>query len=161
MRGRIQSEGAAELVPALRRSVLVEVTVAAVVLALSAVLVGTPPARSELDRPVDVMLPLQGSAGASGSVQVSVSPARVGANTLHVYLFDDSGRLTQPATISVTLTEPSQDIGPFDVDLAPAGPGHYVGDGMAIPGAGTWTLAVSVRLDEFTATSASTDFPVR
>ena len=32
---------------------------------------------------------------------------------------------------------------------------------MTIPGAGTWTLAVSVRLDEFTATTASTEFPVR
>jgi copper transport protein len=161
VRGRIQSEGAAEHVPALRRSVLVEAAVGAVVLALSAVLVGTPPARSEIDRPVDVMLPLQGSAGPSGSVQVSVAPARVGANTLHVYLFDDTGTLTQPASIEVTLTEPSQEIGPLDVDLEPAGPGHFVGNGMTIPGAGTWTLAVSVRLDEFTATTASTTFPVR
>ena len=61
----------------------------------------------------------------------------------------------------MTLTEASQQIGPLDVDLQPAGPGHYVGDGMTIPGAGTWTLAVTVRLDEFTATTASTDFPVR
>jgi copper transport protein len=94
-------------------------------------------------------------------VQVSVDPARAGANTLHVYLFDDSGRLTQPAAIEVTLTEPSQEIGPLDVDLQPAGPGHFVGDGMTIPGAGTWTLEVAVRLDEFTATTASTEFPVR
>jgi copper transport protein len=161
VRARIQSEGAAEHVPALRRSVLVEVAVGAVVLALSAVLVGTPPARSEVDRPVDVMLPLQSSAGPSGSVQVSIAPARAGANTLHVYLFDDAGRLTQPASISVTLTERSQDVGPLEIDLEPAGPGHYVGDGMTVPGAGTWRLAVSVRLDEFTATTASTDFPVR
>ena len=161
VRTREQAEGAAEHVPALRRSVLVEVAVAAVVLVLSAVLVGTPPARSEVDRPVDVLLPLQGSGGPSGSVQVSVAPARSGANTLHVYLFDDTGRLTQPVTIAVTLTEPSQEIGPLDVDLEPAGPGHYVGDGMTVPGAGTWTLEVSVRLDEFTATTASTEFPVR
>jgi len=148
-------------VPALRRSVLVEFAVAAVVLALSAVLVGTPPARSAVAQPVDVMLPLQSANGPSGSVQVSVDPARPGPNTLHVYLFDDAGRPTQPESITVTLTEPSQEIGPLDVELAPAGPGHYVGDGMDIPGAGTWTLAVSVRLDEFTATTADTDFPVR
>jgi len=161
LRGRLQSEGAVEHVPALRRSVLVEFAVAAVVLALSAVLVGTPPARSAVAQPVDVMLPLQSGSGPSGSVQVSVDPARPGPNTLHVYLFDDAGRPTQPESITVTLTEPSQEIGPLDVELAPAGPGHYVGDGMDIPGAGTWTLAVSVRLDEFTATTASTDFPVR
>ncbi|TQN44324.1 copper transport protein [Blastococcus colisei] len=161
LRVRMQSEGAVEHVPALRRSVLVEFAVAAVVLALSAVLVGTPPARSAVVRPVDVLVPLQGSSGPVGSVQISVDPARPGPNTLHLYLFDDTGRLTQPAEITVSLTEPSQDIGPLDVELAPAGPGHYVGDGMNIPGAGTWTLAVSVRLDEFTAATARTDFPVR
>jgi copper transport protein len=161
LRGRLQSEEAARHLPALRRSVLVEVAVAAVVLALSAVLVGTPPARSAIAEPVDVVLPLQGSGGPSGSVQISVDPARPGANTVHLYLFDDAGRLTQPAGITVGLSESSQDIGPLDVDLEPAGPGHYVSDGMDIPGAGTWTLAVSVRLDEFTALTARTDFPVR
>ena len=140
---------------------LVEAAVAAAVLVLSAVLVGTPPARAAVAEPVDVTLPLQSAAGESGSVQLSVDPARTGANTLHVYLFDDEGRLDQPADLRVTLTEPQQEIGPLDVELEPAGPGHWVADGMSIPGAGTWTLAVSVRLDEFTATTASTDFPVR
>ncbi|SOE01618.1 copper resistance CopC/CopD family protein [Blastococcus haudaquaticus] len=161
LRDRLQAEAAAEHVPALRRSVLVEFAIAAVVLALSAVLVGTPPARSAVAQPVDVLLPLQASSGPSGSVQVSVDPARPGPNTLHVYLFDDTGRPTQPAGITVSLTESAQEIGPLDVELAPAGPGHYVSDGMTIPGAGTWTLAISVRLDEFTATTARTDFPVR
>jgi copper transport protein len=160
-RGHAQSESAAEHVPALRRSVLVELSVAAVVLALSAVLVGLPPARAAVAQPVDAVLPLQGSAGPSGSVQVSVDPARPGPNTLHLYLFDDAGRLTQPAGITASLTEASQQIGPIDVKLQPGGPGHYLADGMNIPGAGTWTLTVTVRLDEFTATTASTDFPVR
>jgi copper transport protein len=160
-RGRLQSESAAEHVPALRRSVLVEVAVAAVVLVLSAVLVGLPPARAAVAQPVDALLPLQTAAGSSGSAQVSIDPARPGANTLHLYLFDDAGRLIQPAGITVSLAEASQQIGPLDVKLQPAGPGHYLGDGMDIPGAGTWTLTVSVRLDEFTAATASTDFPVR
>jgi copper transport protein len=160
-RGRLQSESAAEHVPALRRSVLVEVAVAAVVLVLSAVLVGLPPARAAAAQPVDALLPLQSATGPSGSVQVSIDPARPGANTLHLYLFDDDGRLIQPAGITVSLTESSQQIGPVDVKLQPGGPGHYIADGMDIPGAGTWTLAVTVRVDEFTATTASTDFPVR
>lgn len=153
--------GAAADRGALRRSVLVELGIAAVVLALSAVLVGTPPARATASEPVDVTVPLQSSAGESGSVQVSLDPAAPGANTLHLYLFDESGQLTQPEDIRVTLTEPAQEIGPLPVELEPAGPGHYVGDGTVIPSAGTWTLSVSVRLDEFTATTASTEFPVR
>ncbi|WNV76691.1 copper resistance CopC family protein [Geodermatophilus sp. DSM 44513] len=160
-RAEVLAEAAAAERPALRRAVLVELAVGLVVLALSAVLVGTPPARAEVARPVDVTLPVQTTAGASGSVQVSVDPAAAGPNTLHVYLLDEQGRFTQPVDVRVTLTEPAQQLGPIEVDLEPAGPGHYVGDGMAIPGAGTWTLAVAVRLDEFTAGTASTTFPVR
>ncbi|GAA3184062.1 copper resistance protein CopC [Blastococcus jejuensis] len=160
-RRRQQAEGVTEHLPSLRRSVSAELLVAVVVLALSAILVATPPARSAVAQPVDVTLPLQGGAGESGTVQISVDPARPGANTLHLYLFDDEGRLTQPAGIEVALTEPGQQLGPFDVDLEPAGPGHYVGDGTDIPGAGTWTLTVTVRVDEFTATTARTTFPVR
>ena len=160
-RAGVQAAAAAAERPVLRRSVLVELAVGLVVLALSAVLVGTPPARAEVAQPVDVTLPVQTAAGESGSVQVSVDPAATGPNTLHVYLLDEQGQLTQPVDIRVSLTEPTQEIGPIDVALEPAGPGHYVGDGMAIPGAGTWTLAVTVRLDEFTAGTASTTFPVR
>ena len=160
-RAEVQAAAAAAERPALRRSVLVELAVGLVVLALSAVLVGTPPARAEVAQPVDVTLPVQTAAGEDGTVQVSVDPAATGPNTLHVYLLDERGQLTQPVDIRVSLTEPAQEIGPIDVALEPAGPGHYVGDGMAIPGAGTWTLAVTVRLDEFTAGTASTTFPVR
>jgi copper transport protein len=160
-RAAAQARGAVEDVGPLRRSVLVESAVAAAVLVLSAVLVGTPPARATLATPVDVTLPLQSAAGESGSVQVSLDPVRPGPNTLHVYLFDDAGALTQPADLRVTLAEPEQEIGPLDVELEPAGPGHWVADGLAIPGAGTWTVAVRVRLDEFTAATASTDVPVR
>ena len=162
-RHRIEAlaKGVAQDVGPLRRSVLVEVAIGAAVLALSAVLVGTPPARSAITEPVDVTLPLQGSAdAAAGAVQLSVDPASTGPNTLHVYLFDESGQLTQPYGIRVTLTEKAQGIGPLEVDLLPGGPGHSIGDGMSIPTSGTWTLTVAVRVDEFTATTASVDFPV-
>ncbi|MGY1602453.1 copper resistance CopC/CopD family protein [Geodermatophilus sp. SYSU D00815] len=161
VRARTRAGAAADALPPFRRSVLVELALAVVVLGVTSVLVGTPPAAQALARPVDVTLPLQGAAGAEGTVQVSVDPARPGPNTLHVYLFDDEGQLAQPASISVALTESAQQIGPLDVELEPAGPGHYVGDGMDVPTEGTWTLTVTVRLDEFTARTASTDFPVR
>jgi copper transport protein len=147
----------------LRRTVLLEMAGALVVLALSAVLVGTPPARAAVAAPVEVTLPLRSTAGVAGngSVQVSLTPATPGPTSLHVYLYDAAGRLTQPRGITVALTETQQQIGPLAVQLAAAGPGHYVGDGAILPTAGTWTLTVTVRLDEFTAVTASTDFPVR
>jgi copper transport protein len=90
---------------------------------------------------------------------------------MHVYLFDADGQLTQPAEIRVTLAEPQQQIGPIEVELTqigpieveltPAGPGHYSAEGLDIPAAGTWTVVVAVRLDEFTSTTARTTFPLR
>lgn len=162
-RSATSADAAVDDIRPFRRSVLVEVLLAVVILAVTAVLVGTPPARSSVTEPVDVTLPLQGNTdtAAARSVQISVAPAGTGPNSLHVFVFDEAGQLTQPQDVSVTLTEAEQEIGPLDVELVPAGPGHYIADGMSIPTPGTWTLAVAVRLDEFTATTASTTFPVR
>ncbi|MCV2490807.1 copper resistance protein CopC [Geodermatophilus sp. YIM 151500] len=160
LRAEAQADGAVEDVGPFRRSVLLEAAVVAVVLALSAVLAGTPPARSALAQPDDAILPLQTGSGEAGTVQVSLDPARPGANSLHLYLYDEEGLPAQPQELRVTLTEEQQEIGPLSLDLAGAGPGHYVSL-PTIPTAGTWTLAVSVRLDEFTAATARTSFSVR
>ena len=151
-----------ERLTVLRRSVLVELAGAVVVLALSAVLVSQPPARASVATPVEVSVPLQSAAGSTGNgtVQITLDPATPGPATMHVYLFDADGQLTQPQQIAVSLTETGQQIGPLDVELAGAGPGHYIGEPV-LPTAGTWTLTVTVRLDEFTAVTASTVFPVR
>ena len=146
----------------LRRSVLVELVGAVVVLALSAVLVSQFPATASVATPVEVTLPLESTSGTAGNgtVQVSLDPVSPGPAALDVYLYDAAGELTQPREITVGLIEAQQEIGPLDVELAAAGPGHYVGDPV-LPAAGTWTLTVTVRLDEFTAVTASTVFPVR
>lgn len=148
---------------ALRRSVVVEASVVAIVLALSAVLIGTPPAKSAVAQPVEVTLPLQDANGTAGfgQIQLSVDPAATGPNTLHLYLFDEAGQLAQAQDIQVSLTAPAQEIGPLPVDLQPGGPGHSISEVMSIPTTGTWTLTVTVRLDEFTATTTATDFVVR
>lgn len=160
-RSRAQSENAAEQLPSLRRSLIVEAVLGAAILLVSAVLVGTPPAQAVLADPVDVTIPLEGSAGDAGSVQVTVAPARAGSNVLELYLYDEDGRATQPEQIRVALAEEQQEIGPLDVEIAAAGPGRYTAQDMTVPGAGTWRLTVTVRLDEFTATTASTTFSVR
>jgi len=160
-RAAAQAEAAVADIRMFRRSVLLEAGLLAVVLALSAVLTGTAPARSAVAQPYAATLPLQGGGEDAGSVQVSLDPAATGPNTMHVYLFDADGRLTQPAEIRVTITEEQQQIGPLELELAPAGPGHYVAEGLTIGHAGTWTLVVTVRQDEFTALTARADIPVR
>ena len=108
-----QAEGARADMRGMRRSVLIEFACAVAVLAVSAVLVASPPAKAAVAQPVNATLVLQGTNGPDGSVQVAVDPARTGANLVHIYLYDDQGRLTQPAGIRVTLTEREQQIGPI------------------------------------------------
>lgn len=160
-RSRMQSDGAREQLPSLRRSVVVEAVLGAAIVLISAVLVGTPPAQALQGDPVDVSIPLEGGSGEAGTVQMTVTPAQAGTNVLQLYLYDDEGRATQPEQIRVSLVEEQQKIGPLDVVIAPAGPGRYVARDMTVPTAGTWRLTVTVRLDEFTATTASTTFAVR
>ncbi len=160
-RSRVQSDGAREQLPSLRRSMLVEAVLGAAIVLVSAVLVGTPPAQAIAADPVDVTMQLEGSSGAAGSVQVTVAPAQAGSNVLQLYLYDEEGRATQPEQIRVAIAEEQQEIGPLDVEIAAAGPGRYVAQDMTVPSAGTWQLTVTVRLDEFTATTASTTFAVR
>jgi copper transport protein len=160
LRAAAQAEGAVVALPHLRRSVLVEFGCAIAVLAVTAVLVGSAPAKNAVSQPVDRTLALQGTNGSSGSIEVSIDPARPGPNSLHLYLFDAQGRLTQPEAIQLSLAEKEQQIGPIQVPLLPGGPGHYIADTNIVK-AGTWTLTVVVRVDEFTATTASTVFSVR
>jgi copper transport protein len=160
-RSRAQDDGAADQLPSLRRSLVVEAVLGAAIVLVSAVLVGTPPAEATQSDPVDVVMTLEGGSGEAGSVQVTVDPARAGTNQLHLHLYDDAGGATQPEQIRVTIAEQQQEIGPLEVEIAPAGPGRYVAQQMTIPTAGTWVLTVTVRLDEFTATTASTTFTVR
>lgn len=160
-RSQVQSEGARDQLPSLRRSMLVEAVLGVAIVLVSAVLVGTPPAQALAGDPVDVTVPLEGSAAEAGSVQVTVVPAQAGSNVLQLYLYDEDGGAFQPEQIRVALTEEQQEIGPLDVGIAAAGPGRYVAQDMTVPTAGTWRLTVTVRLDEFTATTASTTFAVR
>jgi copper transport protein len=156
-----QAQSASAHLTGMRRSVLIEFACAVAVLAVAAVLVAVPPAKAAVAQPLNTTLVLQGTDGPNGSVQVSVDPARTGANVVDIYLYDDQGRLTEPLVLQVTLAEREQQIGPILVPPRRSGRGHFTADAVAIPKAGTWTLAVVVRSDEFTATTASTDFPVR
>ena len=158
---RYRSRARAADLPALRRSVLVELAMAAVVLALSAVLVGSPPAKAMAVQPIELTLPLKTPSETTGSVQVELDPAKPGPDTLHLYLYDRTGKVLQPTGIRVTLTEPAQRIGPTDVWLEPAGPGHYISEQLTVPVAGQWQMELTVGLGGLTASTASATLSVR
>jgi copper transport protein len=139
-----------------RRRLLLELGVAATVLALAAVLVATIPARSAYAAPFAGSLALPDGA----SVELTVEPARSGLNLMHIYLVDETGQPMDVQGVSVTAELPAQEIGPLDVPLQPTGPGHYTAAGFALPVAGLWAITIHLRFGEFDAASVTAQVPV-
>ena len=74
---------------------------------------------------------------------VSVTPARTGANEIHLIFSPPGGTLDAVKNATARMTLPSRsDIGPIPIALTPAGPNHYIGTGVQIPYKGKWTLEV-------------------
>lgn len=140
------------------RTLRLEVVGLVVVLALTAVLVNVTPGKAaNAPGKVDVSARL-----GSGSVEVIVDPARVGANELHVYLLDASqGIDDRYEAITVQASLPAQKIGPLDLPLVKVGPGHFQVVNTRLPLAGTWTVAIAAKLDRFTEVDATVSVRIR
>ncbi|MFF8672188.1 copper resistance CopC/CopD family protein [Streptomyces sp. NPDC015242] len=145
----------------LRRSVLLEVAVAAVVLALTTVLTGTLPGRAEaeaarrapagaLPPTTQVTVPFDtGSGGLTGrgTVQVTLDPARVGENGVQAVVYGaDTGLVVVPE-VRVTFSLPSRELGPIDAELQDRG-GYWGTNSVNLPLPGTWTMRTTVRVSD-------------
>ena len=63
----------------------------------------------------------------SGTVNLVVTPARVGTNSLQVQYADDAGRPLDVAdTLTVEMSLPAKDLGPITRQVLKVSPGHYV-----------------------------------
>ena len=146
--------------PALRRRfssvVGVELALMVVVVALTAVLVAEPPPKAD----AAVVVTREGEIGPY-LYTLTVDPGRVGRNEIHAYVLEPTG---QPASvdevaISATLAEP--EVGPLELEMRPAGPGHVVATGSELPLPGVWSFRIDVRKGEFDTWDATTDILIR
>ena len=133
---------------ALRRGVALEAGIAAVVLAVTAVLVGSAPAK-------DSWFPtVQESATVTGALrfQVEVRPARVGLNEMRL-TYTNGSRPTD--VVRVTARWVGQSAGDYQVPVRPlrAGPGRYDAGQILLPAAGVWQLAVTTQTSDIDATT--------
>lgn len=140
----------------LRRSVAVEVGIGAAVLALTAVLVSTAPAKATYVRPFESTVQL----ASGGSARVSVTPGRTGANTVEVAVSNSAGEPADPREVSMTATLPAAQIGPLPVTLAKVDTGRYRTTSASFPTAGTWQLVLRVQAGEFDRDVVQVDVPV-
>ena len=139
----------------LRRSTGLEVVLASGVLAITAMLVNAPPARTAFAAPVSttVGFDTRGPNG-KGSVRVFVSPAKVGSDLVHIEVVSASGEPEVVPQLTAALSLPDRELGPLPVSLSGAGTAHYSGT-ATIPLAGKWQLAVTVRTDEIDETTVT------
>ncbi|QOV41395.1 copper resistance protein CopC/CopD [Streptomyces ferrugineus] len=144
-----------------RRSVLAEVAIGVVVLAVTTVLTGSQPGRADAEtvaaskvpgRP-DVNLTTvpfdtggSGRAG-SGKVQVTLEPGRVGRNVVEATVYGADGSLIAVPELRLTFTHSDKGIGPLDTELADQS-GYWGSDTLNLPAAGTWTLRATVRTSD-------------
>ncbi|MCF4139245.1 copper resistance protein CopC [Streptomyces sp. Tue 6430] len=145
----------------LRRSVLAEAGVAVVLLAVATLLTSTEPGRTEQDAKAAtaassdtsgaVTLGMSfdtGGTDGKGVVSVDIDPARTGANEMHVYVTRPNGRAFDVPEVKVAFTLESKKIGPLPVTPDHITTGHWSANGVQIPMAGEWQIAVTVRTSD-------------
>jgi copper transport protein len=144
----------ADTVQRLRASVGVELAVAVVILAVTALLVNTEPARSAEAQPFAATL-----AAEDVTVDAVVEPGAVGRNDIHLYASTPTGSPPLEATAEVSL--PARDIAPIELRLEPTGPGHWSAFAVDLPIAGDWRLVVTLLLSDVDQARTETSFPIR
>jgi copper transport protein len=141
----------------LRDAVLVELAVAVVVLALTAVLVNTEPARAA---------PTVNTFTTTVKTDdlwfdVSVTPARMGTNRVNVVPRLPDGGAASVLEMTAEISNPERDIAPIAVLMSTAGPfsTSYAGD-VDVPFAGDWTLDVRALRTEIDQTAVRVTVPI-
>jgi copper transport protein len=141
----------------LRRALRIEVGMLAVVLGVTAALVSYAPAYNPASGPFAVTKlvgPLE--------LQLTVDPAKVGRNEMHLYMFRsrDGSQFNGTKELRVRMTLPSKDIGPLAVRPTKAGPGHYVVPAADFGVAGNWVLNFTGRVSEFDQYETTFEIPI-
>ncbi|MEW1548193.1 copper resistance CopC/CopD family protein [Streptomyces tsukubensis] len=156
----------------LRRAVLAEAAVAAVVLAVTTVLTATEPGRTEetADRaalsggspsadsrpggPVDTTIPFDtGGPNGKGTIRLTLGPAAPGANGLTLRITGTAGKPLEAPEVKASFTLPDQQIGPLPVTPVKVAPGQWRADRVQIPMPGDWLVKVTVRTSDIDQTT--------
>lgn len=142
----------------LRRALRGEVALVLVVLGVTAALAGYAPATAVQSGPFSASAAL-----GPAELEMTVDPARVGSNQVHLYLFDakNGAQFTGVKELRATATFPEKSIGPLPLEPQPSGPGHYTVQGAPLNAPGGWELEVSMRVSAFDEYAAKVEVPIR
>ncbi|HET7015725.1 MAG TPA: copper resistance protein CopC [Streptosporangiaceae bacterium] len=134
----------------LRWSVGAEATIAAVILAVTSILVNTATARESFTQPVHASVAFNtGGPGGRGQLSVTVTPAVLGPNQIRVTVTGANGKPYEPKQLEAALVLPARHLGPLPVALKASGPGKYSTASITMTITGRWQLQFTVRSDAF------------
>lgn len=96
-------------------------------------------------------------------LEMTVEPAKVGLNTVHLYLIvaKTGAQFTATKELTATARLPSKGIGPLPLKANVAGPGHYILSSAVLSPGGTWELEIVDRVSEFEQFSRTVKVPIR
>jgi copper transport protein len=96
-------------------------------------------------------------------LEMTVEPARVGLNTIHLYLINarDGSQFTATKELVATAELPAKGIGPLPLQANLAGPGHYAFNAAELSPGGTWDIQITDRVSEFEEFSKTVKVPIR
>jgi copper transport protein len=142
----------------LRRALRAEVLLAVVVLGITGALAGFAPAIATGTgtgpfATTDMIGPAQ--------IQLTVDPAKVGGNLVHLYLLDPrtGAQWDRAQEVRVKFVQSEKAI-ELDSTTRKAGPGHYVVDDAVLSSDGTWDVQVTARVSDFDEYSKTIEVPV-
>jgi copper transport protein len=95
-------------------------------------------------------------------LEMTVEPAKVGPNTIHLYLIDakTGAQFTGTKELTATARLPAKGIGPLQLHPNLAGPGHYVLTSAVLSPGGTWNIELVDRVSEFEQFSRVVKVPI-
>jgi copper transport protein len=141
----------------LRRSLRAEAVLMVAVLGVTAALVSYAP-------PSSARGPFAGTVDLGPArLELTVDPARPGANEVHMYLFrrSDGAQYDRVKELRVSASLADKRIGPLQLKAEKAGPGHYVVRRAAIAPPGDWKLELDARVSKFDTYQADLEVPIR
>ncbi|MFI6328409.1 copper resistance CopC/CopD family protein [Micromonospora chersina] len=146
----------------MRRAVLAELAITAVVLGVSATLVQTTPARTASADVAGAPAGYFSTTLSSPiySLQVELDPAETGSNSLHLYVYTKDNRPQPVQEWKATAALPSAGIEPITIPLLPLTDNHAFGE-ISLPAAGQWQLRFTVRTSDIDQATVTATVPVK
>lgn len=161
-RRMVRGGGAADRPRRVARAAGVELAATAVVLALTAVLVQTPPGRTADTQAARATREGVAQTLTSGNytLQFDIYPVRVGVpNSLHAYVYTPQGQPLPVVQWTVSLALPSAGIEPMTVPVDTPEPYHGSAE-ISLPARGKWTIRFTVRTSDIDQATVTATVPV-